>query len=157
MGNWINSLPSADFEMKQRVPMTGYPLSKIRELHGNYKSVCDNFAINLQEFETIFESNQESFGIFDTDSNGLIDALEVFSGLIMFAGEERTSEKIRFLFDIFDFNDIQTISYLDLQFMVQSIVVASSKIYGFGADVQDQEIINMILQNFQEGARINYN
>ena len=74
----------------------------------------------------------------------------------MFAAEEATQEKIRFLFDIFDYNDIQTISYLDLQFMIQNIVVSTSKFYG-GGEIQDHEILNLILQNFQEGARINYN
>ena len=36
---------------------------------------------------------------------GLIDALEIFSGLIMFA-EAKAEDKIRFLFDLFDFNEI---------------------------------------------------
>jgi microtubule-associated protein-like 5 len=35
----------------------------------------------------------------------LIDALEIFSGLIMFA-EAKAEDKIRFLFDLFDFNEI---------------------------------------------------
>jgi len=36
---------------------------------------------------------------------GLIDALEIFSGLIIFA-EAKAEDKLRFLFDLFDFNEI---------------------------------------------------
>lgn len=45
-------------------------LSKIRELHGSFKSICDTFAINLTEFETIFASDEKTFAIFDNDNNG---------------------------------------------------------------------------------------
>jgi hypothetical protein len=50
-----------------------FSLAKIRELHGGYKSICDNFAINLTEFEHIFssnEGNEATFKIWDTDNNG---------------------------------------------------------------------------------------
>jgi hypothetical protein len=50
--------------------MINLSLSKIRELHGGFKSICDNFAINLTEFETIFSSNESTFAIWDTDNNG---------------------------------------------------------------------------------------
>ena len=81
-------------------------LAKIRELHGGFKSICDNFAINLTEFENIFSSNEATFAIWDTDNNGkivqciihiyigLIDALELFSGLIIFS-DSKAEDKIR--------------------------------------------------------------
>ena len=92
-------------------------MAKIRELHGSFKSICDNFAVNLTEFETIFSSNEATFAIWDTDNNGLVDAMEVFAGLIMFA-DSKAEDKIRFLFDLFDFNEIQTISLMDLEFAI---------------------------------------
>ena len=93
-------------------------LAKIRELHGGYKSICDSFAINLTEFETIFTSNDKMFAIWDTDNNGrlrlenarkvvnlyqlheflcfagLIDALELFAGIIIFA-DAQAEDKLR--------------------------------------------------------------
>lgn len=45
-------------------------LAKIRELHGSFKSICDNFAINLTEFENIFSHNEATFAIWDSDNNG---------------------------------------------------------------------------------------
>lgn len=85
--------------------MINLSLSKIRELHGGFKSICDNFAINLTEFETIFTSNESTFAIWDTDNNGtsnlhilyflgLIDALELFAGLITFA-DSKAEDKLR--------------------------------------------------------------
>jgi Ca2+-binding EF-hand superfamily protein len=57
------------------------------------------------------------FQIFDTDKNGLIDALELFSGLIIFS-DSKAEDKIRFLFDLFDFNEVQNISLMDMEFMI---------------------------------------
>ena len=48
---------------------------------------------------------------------GLIDALEIFSGMIMFA-DAKAEDKIRFLFDLFDFNEIMNISLMDLEFLI---------------------------------------
>lgn len=39
----------------------------------------------------------------------LINALELFSGLIIFA-ESNFEEKARFLFDLFDFNELNSLS-----------------------------------------------
>jgi hypothetical protein len=36
--------------------------------------------------------------MFDTDKNGLVDAIEVFSCIIMFS-DSKAEDKIRFLFD----------------------------------------------------------
>ena len=86
--------------------MVNLSLSKIRELHGGFKSICDNFAINLTEFENIFASNEATFAIWDTDNNGifpqfkiilflgLIDALELFAGIIIFS-DSKAEDKIR--------------------------------------------------------------
>lgn len=81
---------------------------------------------------------------------GLIDALEIFSGIIIFS-DARAEDKIRFIFDLFDFNEIQCISLMDLEFMIQSVLIASSKIFNFGQDLSDQEITDLVHRNFQEG------
>jgi len=69
-------------------------LSKIREFHASFKAICDNFRIDLTEFEQIFSTNETSFAIWDTDDNGFIDALELFSGLVVFA-DCKFQDKIR--------------------------------------------------------------
>ena len=50
--------------------MINLSLSKIRELHGAYKQICDTFSINLTEFETIFEEKRDTYNIWDIDDAG---------------------------------------------------------------------------------------
>ena len=69
MGSYLSGIASGN-EIKSSCPLINLSLAKIRELHGGFKSICDNFAINLTEFESIFSSNQAVFAIFDTDNNG---------------------------------------------------------------------------------------
>ena len=58
-------------------------MPRLREFYGSFKSVCDNLRIDLTEFEQIFGANESSFQIWDTDENGYIDSLELFSGLTL--------------------------------------------------------------------------
>ena len=69
-------------------------LARIREFHGSFKGICDTFSIDLTEFDQIFKVSEEDFTIWDTDENGLIDALELFCGIILFA-DDKFEEKIR--------------------------------------------------------------
>ena len=69
MGQFLAAVGRQD-QVSTQCSMIGLSLSKIRELHGSFKSICDNFAINLTEFETIFAQDEKSFSLFDTDSNG---------------------------------------------------------------------------------------
>jgi hypothetical protein len=70
-------------------------LGKLREYHGLFKNICGNFCIDPQEFTEIFKLNSTKlFDIWDTKNNGVIDALELFSGLIVFA-DAKAEDKIR--------------------------------------------------------------
>ena len=69
-------------------------MAKLRDYHGSFKIICDNFSIDLTEFEQIFASNETSFVIWDTDNNGLIDSLELFAGLIIFS-DSKFEDKFR--------------------------------------------------------------
>jgi len=74
--------------------LDGISLSKLREFHGSFKSVCDNFSIDESEFSHIFNCDYNVFKLWDTDENGLIDALEIFSGLILFT-TAKFDDKVR--------------------------------------------------------------
>lgn len=69
MGNFLKQV-GLQGDLKTICTLINHSLAKIRELHGGFKSVCDNFAINLTEFETIFASGERMFSIWDTDNNG---------------------------------------------------------------------------------------
>lgn len=57
---------------------------------------------------------EEYFKLWDNYENGLIDALELFSGLVLFSNSN-FDEKIRFLFDMYDFNDLNSLSLIGKQ------------------------------------------
>jgi hypothetical protein len=58
------------------------------------------------------------------------------------------------LFDIFDLNEAQSISTMDLEFAIQCVVMSTSKIFNIGADLDEREITTLVRQYFNEGIRI---
>ena len=113
MGNFLENLKNNYNKHPLTNPLLNNSLSKLREYLGSFKSVCDTFSIDLNQYDNIFSSNETSFKIWDTDNNGFIDALELFSGLILFA-DQSFEDKVGFLFDIFDFNEQGILSLTDL-------------------------------------------
>ena len=75
-------------------PLLNKPIARLKEYFGSYKTICENFSIDLIEFEQIFSTGENSFVIWDVDKNGLIDALELFSGLIVFSNS-KIEDKVR--------------------------------------------------------------
>ena len=66
-----------------------------------------------------------------------------------------TSYDVVVLFDIFDFNEMLTLSTLDLEFAIQSLVMSTSKIFNIGADLNEEEIFDLVHESFNEGIRLN--
>ena len=79
------------------------PISRVRQLHHGFKLVSESFAMSLREFEQIFALNEATFSMWDQNANGMIDCIELFTVLAFFA-DGRIEDKIRFLFDFYDFN-----------------------------------------------------
>lgn len=129
----------------------------MREYHGSFKSVCDTFAIDLSEFDQIFnlEKKEEAFKVWDTDNNGLIDALELFSGLIIFSETNKFEDKLRFLFDLFDFNELNSLSVIDIEFMIISLVNAVFKICLIEAEINEEEVSDFLGKYFTDDSRTN--
>lgn len=135
-------------------------LSKLREYHGSFKSICANFAIDLREFEQIF-GKDEGFNVWDEDKNGLIDALELFSGLILFS-EAKFEDKIRckqnltwVLFDLFDFNELNSLSMIDVEFMLNCCISSTYKIHSITTELNEEELAKFVKDNFEDDSRIN--
>jgi len=66
----------------------------------------------------------------DTDRNLLIDGLELFAGLILLSYNIQFSNKVTFLFELFDFNDLKSLSRTDLEFLFLSCYNAVVKVFG---------------------------
>ena len=78
----------------------------------------------------------------------------MFSGLIIFA-DSKFEEKARFLFDLFDFNEMNSLSLLDLEFLILSCANASFKLMQVNAEVNEEEISQFLNNYFAEDTRIN--
>jgi hypothetical protein len=80
--------------------------------------------------------------------------LELFSGLIIFS-DGKFEDKLRFLFDIFDFNELNSLSIIDLEFMMISCCNATFKIYGIDSEVNEEEISDFLSKHFNDDSRVN--
>ncbi len=70
------------------------------------------------------------FEILDTDKNLLIDGLELFAGLVLYSKMIKFEDKIMFLFNLFDFNEQNSLFPNDIEFMFLSCCTFTHKIYG---------------------------
>lgn len=153
MGSNLSQIDN-NTHQKDNSPLLNITLAKLREFFGSFKSVCDNFSIDLIEFEQIFGANESSFVVWDVDKNGLIDSLELFSGLILFS-DSKEPDKIRFLFDLFDLNELNSLSPIDIEFMVNSCISSTFKIFGVKADIAVNDIVEFVKSEFPENKRFN--
>jgi Ca2+-binding EF-hand superfamily protein len=90
--------------------------------------LCEGFAVSFKEFEQIFMMNEAVFSIWDTDSNGMIDCIEFFTVLIVFA-DGRVEDKLRLLLDLYDFDQKGYLEEVDLHFMAYTVVLSTVKLF----------------------------
>ena len=69
------------------------------------------------------------FSVWDTDSNGLIDCIEFFTGMIVFSNA-RVEDKLRFLIELFDFNQNGYLIDVELQFLCYNVISSTAKTFG---------------------------
>ena len=136
-------------------------MPRLREFYGSFKSVCDNLRIDLTEFEQIFGANESSFQIWDTDENGYIDSLELFSGLTLMSNSEfekkiecKLHDQLLVLFHLFDFNEEGKLTLRELEFLIDCSMLSIFKIYNVKADLDRENIASFIYNNFSEGTEI---
>ena len=119
-------------------------ISYIRNGFSAYKSLCENFYLTQTEFNCIFGDKDNLFVVWDKEKSGLIDSFELFAGLAMFSNS-KVDDKIRFLFELFDLNDSNYLTFEDMEFMIYSVLNSSFKIFDL-----DFEIENDVLKEFLE-------
>lgn len=95
-------------------------VGKLREFHNTFKNLGSTFALDTYEFAMIFK--HDAFAIWDTDHNGLVDALEIFTCLALFA-DTRFDDRIRcksnaVIFSLFDFNNEDALARNELELML---------------------------------------
>lgn len=95
MGNFFDCIKDRKITVdKQLLNASG---SKLREYFCSYRSICEDFIIRIPEYVQIFGCNVKSFEVWDPERKGIIDALEMFAGLIVFS-KVAYEDKIKFLY-----------------------------------------------------------
>lgn len=61
---------------------------KLREYYASFKLICEGFTIDSTEFSQIFGPFVNIFSVWDVERRRRIDALELFSGLILFSNSK---------------------------------------------------------------------
>lgn len=69
----------------------------------------------------------------------IIDSLELFSGICIFS-DTKFEDKVRFLFDLFDFNELESLSATDIEFMIYCCMSATFKIYSISSEINNEEL-----------------
>jgi hypothetical protein len=93
----------------------------------------------------------------------LIDSIEFFCALVIFSNS-RVEDKIRFLFEFFDFNEQNYLEENDIQFLAHTCINASFKISGVGGisatadkeygEAAYERIVKLIKESFPEDMRV---
>ena len=161
MGNFVDKLKieykAIDLDNESSLKLS--QIYTLKEYLANYQMICEAFSINYSEFEQIFETlddnlSQKEFRLWDTDNNGLIDSFELFTGIILF-GECSTIEKIRCLFELYDFNHIQTLAFYDLCYLFENCITSCFKIFRINIQYSSSELQNYFSKFFFPKKRIN--
>jgi hypothetical protein len=103
----------------------------------------------------LFGKHEDVFKCFDTDNNLLIDGLELFSGLIVLSRNITFPDKITFLFELFDFNDLKSLSKTDIEFLFISSCTAILKIYQMKGLQEDNYVEEFVREEFTSEERVN--
>lgn len=136
-------------------PLLKNNLEKIEEFYSSFKNICDNYTINLIQYEQIFSMDEYTFKIWDKSNLNVIDAFEIFSGLILFA-DTGFQDKVHLFFEIFDLNTSNAMNEVEIEFMISCILIAAFKIKRIQAEIDQSEVISFVSNNFESGSTVNF-
>lgn len=86
----------------------------------------------------------------------------MFTGLILFS-DARAEDKLKginqiAMFELYDFNEIRTISKTDLEFMLYCCISSALKLYGYADDCpQDKTIRELVMNSLSKSSRVSLN
>jgi Ca2+-binding EF-hand superfamily protein len=141
---------------------TNLPKSNIYELWEAFNDIAEGFGLALDEFLEIIrvclkdylEYNEKKldqvgkavFTTFDDDANDLVDALEFLASFAVLSGMTPT-EKMRFIFGIFDFDESGVLSVDEMVLCLRTTISGLCKLSAIDAPLET-EIENIAVQAF---------
>ena len=95
-----------------------------------FGQICSVLGDELQmDQETLIEAGLALFGVYDTDKNGSVEALE-FLASIAFCSAMEDSEKLNFIFGLYDFCDASEVGKDACTLSLRTTLVGLNKISG---------------------------
>ena len=59
------------------------------------------------------------------------------------------------LFDLFDFNELNSLSLIDVEYMLTCCIASTFKIHSISTEVNQEELSKFVTDSFTDDARIN--
>mmetsp|Transcript_35886 Transcript_35886/g.43216 ORF Transcript_35886/g.43216 Transcript_35886/m.43216 type:complete len:2035 (-) Transcript_35886:445-6549(-) len=118
------------------------PFMAIEEMWSAFNDIADGWGLNLQDFKAICAVlvtmlgygrstmdilSAKLFKLYDTDENGLVDAIEFLSSIVAASGMSK-KEKLLFIFKYFDFNNCDSLTVDEVTLAIRSALVGLNKL-----------------------------
>ena len=104
--------------------LSGELVAGLRE---RFELISDSFGFDREEIRTLYKAKPNQvdviFEIFDPRKRGKVDAYEFIAGMIMIS-EASLETKAEILFDLYDFDHSQTLSFDELIIMLRTAMNA---------------------------------
>ena len=143
MGNDVSLI--SDKEVKR---IAQFSENDIRQLFARFQQLDKDKSGSLDPQELLEVSNLKDnpllarvFSVFDTDGNAQISFLEFLVGIGRLSSAAASEDKLKFLFEVYDFNNDGFVSNADL-FNVMKIMVGDNI-----SDVQLQQLVDRSIRN----------
>jgi len=130
---------------------TSWNLDQVRELHQRYKDENYDFGLDKMVFtELCMETFPEAGDLpeilwkkFVLGDEEIIHTLQVFCGLAS-VSQGLTSEKISFLFDVFDFNNSSELNYDELFILIFTTLSGIVRMIGTGYIPEERPVEKIV-------------
>ena len=156
MGGSLTVLKNEKKKLDQ-TPLFGLPISEVREHWTQFKMICNGFWIDYEQFHKVFKESDKIFNLWDFQENGLIDVLELFSCLLLFSKSE-FDEKIKFIFEIYDFNDLHSLTTIDVEYIINCCLCSMLRVYKCPPEHEPEQdrISHLVNEQFKAGDLIHF-
>jgi len=74
MGNSLSLIKEIPIA-KANSCLTKQSISRVKEMFGGFKNLCESYALSYIEFEQIFDGDKAAFALWDDDQNGMLHGL----------------------------------------------------------------------------------
>ena len=102
--------------------------------------LCETWTLSTNDFKEVFgfKEPESLFVNLDTTGNGLVDGIEMFTLLAIYS-DSRLEDRLRFIFDLYDFNEKQVLEAIDMQFMIYTALTGIVKVHNIPTEAVEYD------------------